>query len=190
MKDNFDLFFGKPKKLNFLSKKFDFELDPYHFMKWLSIETEEKLTGNYIYDCSSMCEYSCLYSAMMLYDKNLKGELKIYYGRFGGWEHYWLGYKINEIEYFIDLTLKQFIKDAPMLAITLSENNEVPGGYSYLSDGYTIDEYIQEKRAFDFYTNPKTFEPPKININDILHPNTFDLDDLKKLGETSNGIKI
>lgn len=156
--DGMDLLFGTPSPITFLKKKFDFRISPRRFMKWLKAEGEE-VTGNYIADCGSMCEYACLYVSMLLHEKKLKGKLVIYYGKFGFWEHYWLGYTIDGEEYFIDLTLKQFISNAPKLAVTKAVNERVAGSYSYLSEGTPIAEYIEEKEAFRFYINPHTMKP-------------------------------
>lgn len=158
-----DLLFGKPREISFLDIQFDFELSPEHFMKWLELDGEE-VTGDYKWDCNSMCEYACLFVAMLFHDKKLKGELKIYYGKFGFWEHYWIGYLIDGQEYFIDLTLKQFIEDAPELAITKATNERVSGSYSYLSDGETLKEYIEQQRAFQFYCDPVTMTKPPIDL--------------------------
>src|ERR1044071_6101431 len=98
-----DLLFGEPAELEFIRKRFDFTINPDHFIEWLKAEGET-ITGKYGYDVSSMCEYACLYVSMMFYKRKLKGELKVYYGRFGFFEHYWIGYEVNGEEYFIDLT--------------------------------------------------------------------------------------
>jgi hypothetical protein len=174
MKSSFDLLFGTPKELEFLEKEFDFKLDPDHFIKWLAAEGQE-ITGDYRHDVGSMCEYSCLYIAMLLSDKQLKGNMKIYYGDFGFFEHYWIGYTIDGIEYFIDLTLQQFDKNAPKLAIVKAINEKVSGCYSYLSEGESPQEYLKRKEAFKFYSNPITMAPapykiPEFKLN-TLHLN-------------------
>ena len=51
--------------------------------------------------------------------------MKIYYGKFGFYEHYWIGYTFKDEEYFIDLTLRQFVNEAPKLSITKAENKEL-----------------------------------------------------------------
>lgn len=161
--DSFNLLFSAPKELEFLNIKFDFDISPDHFIKWLELEGEE-IEGDYKFDVGAMCEYSCLFIAMMLHDKELEGEMKIYYGKFGFFEHYWVGYTFRGEEYFIDLTLMQFVDDAPKLSITKAENKRVSGGYSYIDDGdvayETIHDYIKRQRAFMFYTNPKTMKKP------------------------------
>jgi len=161
--DSFSLLFSTPKEIEFVDMKFDFELSTDHFIEWLKAEGEEVI-GDYKIDVSSMCEYSCLYASMMLSDKELKGDMKIYYGKFGFWGHYWLGYTINGEEYFIDLTLQQFNQNAPKLAISKASNERVSGNYSSLSDGEPIKNYLERQRAFMFYTNPKTMEKPEYKV--------------------------
>jgi hypothetical protein len=175
MTSSFDLLFSPPKEIEFLDKKFDFEINPDHFIEWLKKE-EQEVTGDYKIDVSTMCEYSCLYVGMMLHDTTLQGEMKIHYGKFGFWEHYWLGYTFEGQEYFIDLTLRQFNQNAPKLAISKAINERVAGCYSSLSEGTSIEEYIQSKRAFEFYTNPKTMEKPiikKFQHSDFSLDNPF-----------------
>ena len=161
--DSFSLLFSTPKEIEFVDVKFDFELSTDHFIEWLKAEGEEVI-GDYKIDVSSMCEYSCLYASMMLSDKELKGDMKIYYGKFGFWEHYWLGYTFNGQEYFIDLTLQQFNQNSPKLAVSKASNERVSGSYSSLSDGEPIKDYLERQRAFMFYTNPKTMEKPQYKV--------------------------
>jgi hypothetical protein len=153
--DNFGLLFAQPKQIEFLDIKFDFEISPEHFIEWLKAEGEEVI-GDYKIDVTAMCEYSCLYIAMMLSEHKLKGDMKIYYGKFGFWEHYWIGYTYNDQEYFIDLTLQQFNPNAPKFAISKAINERVSGSYSSLSDGMPIKEYLEDIRAFMFYIDPRT----------------------------------
>ena len=109
-----------------------------------------------------MCEYGVLYVAMLLYDQKLKGDLIYYYGKFGAWEHFCLGYNWKNKDYFIDLTLSQFSKDYPRLAITEYHNERKTGKYSFLSDPDSIQSYVEE-----FYTNPKNMVKPKLNVFNI-----------------------
>lgn len=160
----FDVFLSTPIKLNFLDNKFDFDISPNHFLEWLKLEGEE-ISGDYEHDVTSMCEYSCLYISMLLYNTKLKGDMRVYYGNVGISEHYWIGYKIDNKEYFIDLTYKQFDKDAPRLTITEKMNEQVNGGYSFLSEGTPIKEYVDQKEGFEFYTNPITMENPPISFS-------------------------
>lgn len=169
---SFDLLFSKTSKIKYLNKNFDFNISSEHFIEWLKAE-EQEITGKYEIDVSSMCEYSCLYISMLLYDRKLKGEMFVYSGSFGFWGHYWIGYKYENEDYFIDLTLKQFIKESPELAISKSTNNKKT--YHYYPEGIIpIRDYVDEKRGFDFYTNPLTMQEPKINMkcfeNKIIFP--------------------
>ena len=66
---------SSPPPMTFINPKLDFELVPNHFMKWLKLE-EQDVIGDYKTDCSSMCEYSCLYVSMILNETKLKGNLK------------------------------------------------------------------------------------------------------------------
>jgi len=152
---SFDLLFAPHKKIDYIKKDFDFKINPSHFLRWLKAEGEEVIRGNYKLSVSSMCEYSCLYIAMMLSDKQLQSRPKIYSGNFGFFDHYWIGYVFDGQEYFIDLTLMQFVDDAPKLAISLPINEKT--GYRYDEEfAKPIDEYLMEKRAFQFYIDPRT----------------------------------
>ena len=168
--DNFGLLFSTPKEIEFLDQKFDFEISPDHFIEWLKKEGEE-IIGDYKIDVGTMCEYSCLYIAMLLSNKQLKGDMKIYYGKFGFWEHFWIGYNYNNQEYYIDLTLQQFISNAPKLAITKAHNERVSGSYSYLSEGESIKVYLERQNAFIYHVNPITMEKPtnsRRSLDDII----------------------
>ena len=140
-----------PPPMNFIEPDLDFELNPDHFMEWLKLENEEVI-GDYKTDCSGMCEYSCLYTSMLLSETKLKGNLRIICGNFGFWEHYWMSYTLNGKEYFIDLTLQQFVPESPQCSISLSEG-EVDNGYRnfFYMD---VNEYLEDKEAFTYYTNP------------------------------------
>jgi len=168
---SFDLLFKQPARIQYADINFDFKIDTDHFIEWLKIEGED-VTGDYKYNVGSMCEYSCLYIGMLLNGVKLNGDMKIYYGKFGFWEHYWIGYVYEGMEYFIDLTLMQFIDDSPELAISKLSNE--PNGYSFLSDGEPIEDYIKRQRAFDFYTNPKTLIKPLLETPSFLKENPFD----------------
>jgi hypothetical protein len=147
------LLFTPFKKVKFIDKNFDLIIDPKHFLKWLEAEGEDVVNDDYKQSVSSMCEYSCLYLAMLFHDKELKGTLRIYNGNFGFWSHFWMGYTFEGVEYFIDLTLMQFVDSAPKLAISLADNDRTGYCYEeeYIQDIY---QYVQEKRAFQFYKNP------------------------------------
>ncbi len=152
---------SEPVIPKFVTPELDFELNPDHFMKWLKKEGE-KLTGKYRIDCSSMCEYSCLYIAMLLHEKELKGKMRIINGNYGFWGHFWISYTYEKTEYYIDLTLKQFIQDAPELSISKASKNK--NGYNHTSKGVSIKDYVKTQNAFEFYTNPKTMKKPHVDI--------------------------
>lgn len=152
----FGMLFQEPRKLEFLDKPFDFQLNPDHFIKWLQAEGED-VVGDYRIDVGSMCEYACLYVAMMLHNIDLRGEFRILYGQFVGWSHYWLLYSVDGEDYFIDLTLKQFIDDAPKVAVTRPMDGS--DGYRVFSDeGELLSDYIERQRAFVFYVDPNTIK--------------------------------
>ena len=152
-KSSFDMLFRPFREIQYENVELDFKLDPAHFLKWLEAEQQD-ITGDYVQDVSSMCEYSCLYTAMMLAEAKLESVPTIYYGNFGFWEHYWIGYIWKGQEYFVDLTLAQFVKTAPKLAISKAINEL--DGYSHNYPPQSIHDYLKDKRAFEFYVNPKT----------------------------------
>lgn len=144
------------KEPDYMEKEFDFEINPDHFHRWL-IENMDKdkivLSGDYTMDVGNACEYSCLYIAMMNYGRKLKGQLLIHCGNFGFWGHYWMGYRIDGVEYYIDLTLQQFIKTAPKLAVSKAFLHK--NGYNKISiGGEAISTYIKRQKAFRYYINP------------------------------------
>jgi hypothetical protein len=153
--------FTPPPLVEFIEPKLDFELNPDHFIKWIKAESKnndflDAPTGeSYAYDVSSMCEYSCLYISMLLSGVDLKGELRLISGNYGFWEHYWMEYTLDDIVYYIDLTLQQFDPTSPKLAISIRK--DVPSGYNreFDVDGTSIEEYLEDKRAFKFYVDPK-----------------------------------
>jgi hypothetical protein len=155
-----DLLFGTPRSpLVLESASIVPVIDSQHFMRWLAVaHPEEKIMGNYAYDCSSMCEFACLYMGMLFYDTpEILDRFRMYYGRFGGWEHYWLSYTTdNGEEYFVDLTLRQFCGDVPELSITKAHNQREPGRYSYLSPPDSLRDYIKSMHTFEWYPTPSS----------------------------------
>lgn len=142
----------------FVTPELDFQIDTDNFLAFLKAEkkdTQYKEGESYANNVGSMCEYSCLYVAMILHEKELKGDLKIICGNYGWWEHYWLSYKLDGVEYFLDLTLQQFVEDAPKFSISIAKQH--PHGYNYDEEWSceTIEEYVDRQRAFQFYVNPK-----------------------------------
>lgn len=152
-KSSFDMLFHPFRKIQYEDIQFDFNIDPAHFLKWLEAEGEE-VTDDYKYNVSKMCEMSCLYIAMLLSNKELESVPVIYYGNFGFWEHFWIGYVWKGQEYFVDLTLAQFKDDAPKLAI--SKAIKELDGYYCDYPPTSIYDYLKDKRAFQFYINPNS----------------------------------
>ena len=159
---SFNRLFSEPKQVKCLDMEFGFKIDPDHFIKWLIEEHSSDpmndadfIEGDYRHNVGSECEFSCLYIALLLHDKDLESEPVIYCGNFGFWEHYWIGYIYKGQEYFIDLTLQQFLPDAPKLAISIPSNNK--NGYNWFEDiePWTISKYLERQGAFDFYLDPK-----------------------------------
>lgn len=164
-KSSFDLLFSEPAEVKFEDIKFDFEIDPLHFERWLKWEHGndphsyyEYIDGDYAFNIGGECEFSCLYVAMLLHGLDLESEPVVYDGNFGFWEHYWIGYTWKGEEYFIDLTLRQFVKDAPMLAISKAKHQETAYRWYEDIERETISEYIERQRAFKFYLNPQNLE--------------------------------
>ncbi len=160
-----DKLFKPFSKVKFIKKEFDFNLSPDHFIKWLEVEDEYFEKGKYKDTVSGMCEYSCLYVSMLLYDKKLKGDMYVQEGDFGAYNHFWIEYVVDNKTYIIDLTLQQFLPDSPKLAISLKQYDEM--GYNFSENNeyrITIKEYIEKKKAFKFYTNPKTLVKPKVKL--------------------------
>lgn len=138
---------------DFVTPKLDFDLDTNHFMRWLKAE-EQEVTGIYKQDCTNMCEYSCLYISMLLYDMQLEGELRVICGQYGFWGHYWMEYTIGDNVYFIDITLKQFVPQAPKISITEKHND--PRGYNVMfeGEGEEYRTYVDRVMGFEYYENP------------------------------------
>lgn len=164
IKSKFELLFTENEKLNFINPCLDIKISPKHFIKWLKKEDEYvNKDDTYRNNVGGMCEYSCLYISMLFKDKDIKGNLKIYSGNYGFFDHYWIGYVYNNKEYFIDLTLRQFEKDAPELSIIQKPEKSIMNSYSW-EEEYVMnyEDYLNNRKAFEFYTNPKTMKTPKI----------------------------
>lgn len=152
----FDTPFSVPE---YTTPALDIEIDPDHFINWLKAEGENDKYldvphGSYSYMVGNMCEYSCLYVAMLLHGKKLKGDLRIVCGNFGFWEHYWLKYTLDGETYYLDLTLQQFLPEAPKFSISRAIDDRAGYNAEFDTDGETIEDYVERKMAFDFYTNP------------------------------------
>ena len=156
-KSSFDLLFTEPNEITYENVEFDFKLDPDHFIRWLNEEhvDYEYKEGDYAFNVGNECEFSCLYISMLLYGKELESEPIIYSGNFGFWDHFWIGYNWKGQEYFIDLTLKQFVPTSPKLAISKSINEETTYKWYEDIEMETISEYVERQHAFDFYVDPR-----------------------------------
>jgi len=99
-------------------------------------DEEYETTGYYPQDVFSMCCNAAAWVILQLRNKKsqMLKDIKVIDGNFGWMEHTWLIYKDK---YYIDLTLAQFKKDAPKIAIL-----EVS------------DEIKTEERQDFFNTNP------------------------------------
>lgn len=138
-------------ELDYLSDSFDLNINVNHFIKWLT-EEGEIIEHTYHIDIIGMCQYSCAYVAMMLRFNNLKGDLVIMEGQFTNHHHWWLEYKINNTTYIIDLTIKQFIKNAPNLLVIKKSNSKEY--YKSKRKGKTIYQFLRETKALIFYKDP------------------------------------
>lgn len=155
---SFDRLFQAPAKIEFINPELDLDINPDHFIKWLELEGELEGT-TYKEQCASMCEYSCLYLAMKFFNQPMKGMLRLVCGNFGFWEHWWVEYSVDGKVYIIDLTLQQFVDDAPRLAI--SEAKYEDNGYrkdQHCDYSYSIEDYCADKKAFWYYKHPKLAE--------------------------------
>jgi hypothetical protein len=140
MSNFFDAMYAPKTELRFLNPEsvLDFTLCPSELLAWLEekageISKEEK-RGDYDRAVSSMCEYSCLWVCGKLKERyegaKLKGKLSVYYGKFGFWEHYWIGYEIDGVEYYVDLTLAQFRRESPKLSVMVGEESKGVAEYN------------------------------------------------------------
>jgi len=100
-------------------------------------DEEYEITGYYPQDVFSMCCNATAWAILQMKKNNseMLNDVKVIDGNFGWMEHTWLVYKDK---YYIDLTLAQFKKDAPKIAI-LEVNDDVK----------------TEERQDIFSTNPK-----------------------------------
>lgn len=157
---SFDRLFTAPPKHDFITPDLGLDINPDKFIKWLEIEHPDLVHAeNYAQAVGSMCEYSCLYLAMLFRLTPEEKKFKLIPGNYGFWEHYWMEYTHEGKTYIIDLTLQQFQKDAPKLAIIERKYEE--NGYRVCEEvdyGQTIKGYCEEKRAFMFYSHPKVVE--------------------------------
>ena len=126
-------FYPTPKELRFIKPK--------NFVKWLNKIGEEIDHDDYCYSVTSMCEYSCLYICQKALKNNFDPtRLKICYGNYGWGEHYWM---MLDDEWFVDLTLAQFIPDAPRLAITSRQEAVGMSAYHAYDENFYAQSYTE-----------------------------------------------
>lgn len=140
--DLMDKMFAPPIRLTYCEPELDFTLSPDKFIDWLEEVDDEPITGNYAMDVCTMCEYACLWICRQVWEKKLSGELYVCDGYYNMSEHYWMSYKIDDKEYFIDLTLAQFKRDAPKLSIVEANKSIGENAYRNFSK-QTVQQYIE-----------------------------------------------
>lgn len=105
--------FEKPKDEDF--KKFISLLNPTEFIQdmWQRGELEHtsKVYGE---NCYRLCNNAIAWCIEKLIDTPYIYQIKVVEGEFKGEDHTW--FKVGE--YYVDLTLAQFVDDAPEIAIT------------------------------------------------------------------------
>jgi hypothetical protein len=141
----------------FVTPELDINIDINNFLAWLEAEkrdTDFDADKDYAHNVGSMCEFSCLYISMLFRDTELKGDLKVVYGQYGWWEHYWMSYTFEGVEYFLDLTLQQFVKESPKFSISLAKQNAHGYNFDEEYEHQDFREYLEDKRGFMFYANP------------------------------------
>lgn len=127
-------------------------LDPKKFLtRMIEIGELDKISDNYSKDCFMLCNCSVAWaiSQLMKHPKIFKN-IQIVEGSFkrnvGGaflssGEHWWLLYKDSTKSFYIDLTLAQFIKKAPQLAIV----DAIDSDLSYTTyETYSPNEYVKK----------------------------------------------
>ena len=136
----FEISYSKPIQhefYDFYETNLPISIDPQSFLDFLAKQGED-ITGNYSIDVCSMCEYSCCW----IISESIKQgftDLCVCSGNYGYGEHFWISYK----DWFIDLTLAQFIPNAPKLSITKrSEAVSISTYRNYYE--YTTKEYMKE----------------------------------------------
>jgi hypothetical protein len=189
MSNFFDAMYSKPKELSFVKPKgLDIFLCPAELLSWLEKAgeiNESEVKGEYAQAVNSMCEYSCLWVCGKLQERynkgELKGELYVCYGKFGFWEHYWIGYKIDGVEYFLDLTLAQFRKESPRFSVLIGKDAEGVSEYNdfvkvgfdeffgRLERDWKLIESGEAKKMQDYWTNGRRYEMDELSkkLNDL-----------------------
>lgn len=125
------------------------------------IELIKDISGNYADDCYNLCRNAVAYTLKQFnIDDSTESLLFLHSftvinGSFGGSSHSWLAVG----DYFIDLTLSQFVSNAPHLAITLRDEVNQPHLY-VVHEEYEWEEWIEietKEDLFDFEENYRKF---------------------------------
>ena len=184
MSNFFDVISKPQKQLEYVKSNLDFLLCPSEFLEWLK-KADEHNEGEYAEAVSSNCEYSCLWICGKLINKNLKGDMQVCYGKFGFWEHYWISYTLEGIEYYLDLTLAQFVNDAPRFAVTLAEDSQADTTYNDVYKTPMKEYFDSQKRDWDLIVSGEVLRM-KESMSNI---NPFD-DQVNKLAKSLDNLEL
>ncbi len=108
-------------------------LEPQKFLEDMLARGEiGEITGDYARDSSLLCENSVAWALLKMREyPEIYARMKVAYGSFYSpglpirMEHYWLVLTTREgQDYYVDLTLKQFIREAPELAVMKAHSDE------------------------------------------------------------------
>ncbi len=104
-------------------------ISPDNFLKHMvKVGELQKITDDYCSDCYSLCRNSISFVIKCLMHTIYEFSFKIVEGTFNGKDHAWI-----EIgDYYVDLTLKQFVFNAPKIAVTLKNS----------ANGYEVEEIM------------------------------------------------
>lgn len=133
----FDICYHRPKELKFLYDA----VDPRNFLKYcLQREILDGVTGDYGFDCEKLCENATAYILLQLKRKNMleKIDYEICSGTFCHRDHTWL--RIGD--YYVDLTLKQFVKNAFELSIIPADKYEKKHYYQTQHRYPSLDKWL------------------------------------------------
>lgn len=122
--------------------KLPFEINPGKFIDWIESTGEDIDRGDYGYSVCGMCEYACLWISKLAHNAKIDHKiLSVCCGNYGYSDHFWI---MLDDKYFIDLTLKQFRSDAPMLSITKIDKAVSSTSYNEGFSIQTYKEYINQ----------------------------------------------
>jgi hypothetical protein len=118
-----DMFTTKKYNIKFYQPK-DFlifldKINPDKFIEdMLKLEELDYISGNYTEDCFHLCRNAVAWIYKQLSDEYYIDQFKIIEGYFDHKDHCWM----QVGDYILDLTLAQFVKNAPKIAITKASN--------------------------------------------------------------------